>query len=1354
MTNSVIPGRNSWQRRVPVDAESEWEAFLSSKKLAMNRMKVGRKDALRRLGGTDRVGERSVASEISDEREAPESHKENYSDSGRMEMRDSPDGNLRENPAMESRSRIDLDMRKLIEIFTVIKKRRWDELLELIKLHPQSPSIPCPKNIQSTAKGNLMLHEVCRNNPPIEVITSLIVAYADAAKAKGGKGYLPLHYACATNASTDVVQKLLDTFPASIRMRDTNDLMIPLHFACKWGVSSDIVEILVRAYSEGKQVRDIYAKTPVDYASELRGKDRSGVIAVLERSFHSHSERSFARSIGGSEASSINLIDAVSESSKSVQRGTRSSNMKLEQVRSLSMLYGCEKSRVLELQKQKEMFEQECMQAKMSQDEQKKKMDLLQQEVKTLKSLHATHSQKKTMLLEKVEMLEREKVNARTAISKIDQKNSARVKQELTAAMVEQEIKYKAMLSSEQKKVENLAMQAKEAELTHRHYTLALLQEHESEVSRFEELTSRFKVLESQLRREIENERTKRLAAQSDSAKGSDNKQALEDEKEKVSFLESHITKINDLLEAEQKRFIELESILKETLAIENEQREEIEAEFREKESQYQSRIEIETQKRNQLEEAYTDVAQKLKSEIDRASCLQAYEAELKKELEMDQEKIVELQRLQEETVKILENEKQRVKKSEETEANSRLLLKSEEMKVKDLEENLREMRRLLGVERESVKALKNELDLLQELYDKEMNKINVIEMAKDGSHSKLFSLQQKVGKLEEEESTLKKKAEGESCKLMTLEGECLNLKSMLESERDQVERLTQSQEELREILSEEKKRVKNLVEEQAVTETEVEEMNSEEMSQASSIEEKLMEAQATIDHHRYRVSALEGNHNELTETLETEKNSSERLERTIQQKEMKLMVEKEKFEFLLSEHREVQSALDNERKKIEIIEHEAVTYKAQLEVEKDSMRDMQRMVDQAKVNFQSKVEEVASLEEEENVSRHVLDASLKELNISNEEIAHLAEFLKIEKLKVAEIQSGLHNVQKLLRDEKERVVEYERLLETQKHLSVEDQSKIRKLEHKIEEHLAALELGTIENNKLEADLSETRSLLDTETKKVGELLDTGHNYDGARATALLASEQNKVKALEHSCEQLMSLLDWEKKHVLSLEERQEELQEQNESDSEELVVTTRALQESQKKVLKLSAKLGGFDKMRNEIIRLTLAARQRDVMMAALLDAIGDAKAIKAKGPVQNAEKYVNELQARIGDIDLAGLDGDTLKDREARQLVLYNVVSRKRNLRNIVLPLIPIGGLIAYHHHDPTALRELSSDLRSNFGEYSHNLGELSSSITANLSANMGQLASAIINSELLREPVTQVIGMTTRRVNIKQV
>ncbi|OEU09277.1 hypothetical protein FRACYDRAFT_271446 [Fragilariopsis cylindrus CCMP1102] len=238
---------------------------------------------------------------------------------------------------------------------------------------------------------------------------------------------------------------------------------------------------------------------------------------------------------------------------------------------------------------------------------------------------------------------------------------------------------------------------------------------------------------------------------------------------------------------------------------------------------------------------------------------------------------------------------------------------------------------------------------------------------------------------------------------------------------------------------------------------------------------------------------------------------------------------------------------------------------------------------------------------------------------------------------------AGLKDVQNLLRDEKYRVVEYERLLEAQKHLSMADQLKIRQLEKEVEVQLANLELGTAENSKLETDLSETQSLLDNETKKVAELLNAGHKFDGSRATALLESEQNKVKALEHSCEQLMSLLDWEKNH---------------------------ALEKSQKKVESLTVQLDGFEDMKNEIIRLTLVARQRDIMIAAILHAIGEAKAIKGKAPVQNAEMYLDELQGRIGNLDLAGLDQDVLKDREARQLVLYTVAARKRTLRNVVLP------------------------------------------------------------------------------------
>ncbi|VEU33390.1 unnamed protein product [Pseudo-nitzschia multistriata] len=1365
MTNPTTMNRG-WPRRDPVDAESEWEAFLSSKKQAMNRMKAGRQDALRRLG-SDKSGGRSIVSEVSDEREAPGSyHKENYSFSGRKDLRDAPEGN-RANPATDSNSRPELDMRKLIEIFTVIKKRRWNDLLDLLEIYPRSASIPCPKNIQSTAKGNLMLHEVCRNNPPLRVISALIYEYADAVKAKGGKGYLPVHYACATNSSPDVVRKLLDTFPASIRMRDTNDLMIPLHFACKWGASSKVIEILTGAYPEGRQVRDIYAKTPVDYANELSGEDRGTVLRTLEKSYHSRSHRSLARSVAGSEAS---IGDAISEASEHMQRELQTTKAKLDKVtseldqreRKFSLQYGAEQTKASELQQQKDLLEQECLNARMLQDEQKDKINLLQEEVRTLKALQKTHNDKKNMLLEKIEALEQDKVNARKAISELDQESSAKLKKELTAALVEQEIKFKAMLQAEQRKIDNLEKQSREAELTHRHYTMALLQEHESEVSKFEELTSRFKILEGQLRREIENERTKRIEAQTES-QGAEYRKAVEDEKEKVAFLESHITKVNDLLEAEQKRFIELEAILKETLAIENEQREEIEAEFREKESQYQSRIEIESQKREQLENAYSDIADKLKAEIEKTAGLQAYEIELKKELQMDQEKIEELQKLQDQSLKALERERARVEQMAETEQNSRLLLKTEELKVKELEEKVSEMQKLLDNERKSVKDLKDKLESLQALYEKELSKIAEVEEAERTARTRVQSLNEKVTKLEEEELAVRSKKEKEGSNLQATENEFNDLKTMLETEKKQVERLTKAQEELRDILNEEKDKVKTL--EEPHDESEMDEMDSQADSQASSIEERLMEQQATLDHHKYRVTELEGKHAGLSKELEAGKESSNRLECTVNEKTAVLEEERTNFEVLLKEHGEIQLALSTERSKVLEAEEKAAAFGEQLYFEKETITEMQYMVDQAKIDFQSKLEEVASLEEEERVGRTALDASLKELTVTNDEVAELTGALEVEKEKVTEMAAALREVQDLVQDEKDRVAEYKRLLEAQKHLAIADQAKIRQLEHKIEEQLDALGVGKAENIKLERDLTATKCLLDEESKKVSELLSAGHNFEDDRASALLETEQNKVKALEHSCEQLMSLLDWEKKHVISLEEKQDELQEQADASSEELIATKTALDRSQRKLAQLSHELENIESMKKEIIRLTMVARQRDVMMAAMLYAIGDARAIRGKPSIQNAQMHVDGIESRVIGLELAGLDEDVFQDREARQLVAYNAAARSKTIRKIILPLVVAGGLVEYHHNDPTVLRELVSSVgqmsgefrqsfSANLGEISHTLGDLSSSVGANLSANMGLLAASLKDSTILKESVAQVSGMATRRMNIRQV
>jgi len=1335
---------SSFRRPDPVDAESEWEVFLSSKKQAMNRMKAGRVDALRRLG-SEKAGGRSVVSEMSDDREAPGTvHKEN-SVSARSEMRDAPE-TISENPALDSQSRSQLDIRKLIDIFTLIKKRKWDDFMDLLEMYPRSASIPCPKNIQSTAKGNLMLHEACRNNPPLRVIIALVDEYADAVKAKGGKGYLPLHYACATDASTKVVQKLLDTFPASIRMRDTNDLMIPLHFACKWGASSDIIEVLAAAYPEGKEVRDIYAKTPLDYANELRGQDRSATLKILEKSYHIRSDRSFTRSVATSDTS---MSDIVSVASKQIHRELRTTKAKLEKAtselnqreRKFSLQYGAEQSKASELENQKDMLEDECAQARVVQDEQKEKIHLLQEEVKTLKSLQQIHNQKKIMLMEKIEELERNKASFKIEAGL---EASAQIRRELTATMVEQEIKYKAMLAGEQRKLDNLEKKAQEAEMTHRHYTMALLQEHEKEVTRFEELTSRFKVLEGQLRQEIDNERNKRVNAQSGSQGYS--QKALESEREKVAFLEAHITKVNDLLEAEQKRFIELEAILKETLAIENEQREEMEAEFREKESQYQSKIEIEGQKRIQLENAYTDIAEKLKEEIEKTSGLQAYESELKKELKMDEEKIAELQQKQEKSERALAREKERVQVMAETEANSRLLLKTEELKVTELEQSLEEMRNLLKKERESVEALKTELEGLQALYKQDMKRVKEAQEAESSALTELRSLNDTVTILENEELAI----ETEMSRVETTKEECQQLKSKLESDRDQVNRLAESEEDLRNLLNVEKETVKSLEQSQLVEESEVNKIDS---------QERLMEQQSTIDHHKYRVTALEGQHDQLIKDLEAERESTQRLEHTLEEKEKLLGEEKEKFEGLLKGHGEIQEKLSEERNKVKEAESEAAKIEEQLHLEKDSMEEIQRMVDQAKVDFQSKIEEVASLEQDEEDNKHALDASLKELNMSSEEVSTLSEALNIERRRVGEMAAALKEVQNLVQDEKNKVIEYKRLLEAQKHLALADQEKIRELERVIDDHLEELGFGRTENSRLETDLRETQRLLDAESVKVLELLESGHNFDGSRESSLFEIEQNKVKALEHSCEQLMTLLDFEKKHVLSLEEKQEELQEQAESRSEELIATKKALERSQMKVLKHAHELTEMEDMKKEIIRLTLVAQQRDIMMAAMLHAIGGAKAIKGKAPIRNAEMHINELESRCIGLDLAAHDEGVFQDRQASQLVAYNSSIRKSTIRNIVLPLILAGGLVEYHHHDPTVLRELvstaghmSAELRGNIGEYSCAIGGLSRSMGANFAANMGQLAAAISESPAIRETVAQVGGM--RRMNFRKV
>jgi hypothetical protein len=1333
----MAPRRTWLLSRKAEEEDSQWEAFLSSKREALNRMKAGRQEALRRLG-SDRTQDRSITVPMSDSRDAVEAHKENSGRSGIRDygMRGDFMHESREDPASSMHQ--DLDTHKLIEIFTVVEKRRWDDLDQLVRMYPHAASFPCPKNLRTSAKGNLMLHEACRNNPPVNIVSVLIAQSSEAVKAKGGKGYLPLHYACATGASLDVVQRLVDAFPASIRTRDTNDLMIPLHFACKWGAPADVIDFLVRTHPEGKQVRDIYAKTPSDYASDLGQEERDIVLSTLGRSL----------SMSGSEVSSINLNDDTSDANRQLRRELTSTKSKLkkltkelnERERKFSLLYGEEKEKAYELEKQKELLEHECVQARMIQDEQSKKIKLLEKEYMTLKALQETHGEKKTMLERQIQQLESEK--------------SSFARGEMTAAMKEQEAKYQALLKAEQEKIQDLESRAREAELTHRHYTMALLQEHEKEVSKFEELTSRFKVLESQLRREIEHEKQRRMSVQSEAdSKGSEFKKVIEHEKEKVSFLEGHISKVNDLLEAEQKRFFELEAILKETLELENEQREELEAEFHEKESQYQAKIEIESKNRQKLEEAYSDMADKLKAEIEKNTGIQAYEYELKKELEANHARLNELQKAHDENCQLLLEEQVRAKQLEEAQADARAKLKAEQATVEELEQNFEKLNHLLEMERAAAAQLREELKELQDVYENEMKKVRHAQQAESSARSELRSLHQKVSSLEEEEAVIKTKAQSDSSRLEIATKECELLKSMLESEKDRVETLSRSQEELRDLLELEKQKVKDLEQAQTVREALVKDFKSEVQEEDENMEVQLMETRAVITEKRALVTDLKGDFHVMTKRLEEGQKSVEMLEKSVRERDEYLQVEKSKFDSLLKEHADIQAELVEERQKLVEANEEILRIQTLLEVEQDTVKDLQQMVDQAKVDLESKMEELRSIEEEKSTSKDFLEVSTIDLDIAKEELEALKEELRLEKEKVA-------TTTEMLEQEMAKVLECESLLEAQKHLSIADQSKIEELEKKLE--------------ALEASEKAMKELLEAETKKVTKLEDgralatkefneerkkySSLDQEIARKGVLLESEQNKVKALEHSCDQLMSLLDWEKKHVLSLQDKQHELESDKEAHEEEITELKKDLKKSQATIDSLTSRLESFEGMRREIIRLTAANQQRDVLLAAMLHSVGDASAIRRLGPVQRAEVFVQNRERIIG-LDLAGLDDDIVTERNSHALVPYYESTRMRSIGRVVLPLIPIGGLIAYHQHDPTLLRELSVQAGELSSSLRTNVGEMSRTLSVSAARHMRELSSRI-DTSALREPMAHVVGMAAQtaaqassRMNIRR-
>ena len=114
------------------------------------------------------------------------------------------------------------------------------------------------------ANGNTPLHWACCNGAPLAVITALLDADKEAARAVDSDGNLPVMGAVANGGDASVVQVLLDANPESIRTRQGRHTL--LHSAACNAQSADVVQLLVSIWAGAAAERDEEGNAPLHFA--------------------------------------------------------------------------------------------------------------------------------------------------------------------------------------------------------------------------------------------------------------------------------------------------------------------------------------------------------------------------------------------------------------------------------------------------------------------------------------------------------------------------------------------------------------------------------------------------------------------------------------------------------------------------------------------------------------------------------------------------------------------------------------------------------------------------------------------------------------------------------------------------------------------------------------------------------------------------------------------------------------------------------------------------------------------------------------------------------------------------------
>jgi hypothetical protein len=144
-----------------------------------------------------------------------------------------------------------------------------------------------PPTVSVAMNSNIFISEK-REEYAVKVLNALLDAFPRGIRMDSEGGRLPLHTACAGRATPRVISTLVTAYAAAARHRN-KDGFLPLHLCAHWGISHpNVATTILKAYPDATFGRNRWERTPLEEALCMAGENGRPHQEALVRALRKH----------------------------------------------------------------------------------------------------------------------------------------------------------------------------------------------------------------------------------------------------------------------------------------------------------------------------------------------------------------------------------------------------------------------------------------------------------------------------------------------------------------------------------------------------------------------------------------------------------------------------------------------------------------------------------------------------------------------------------------------------------------------------------------------------------------------------------------------------------------------------------------------------------------------------------------------------------------------------------------------------------------------------------------------------------------------------------------------------------